>query len=93
MGQRKMSETADLFMLEPDTTMPAPSTGKWTVERIKGKDGWRGISIFDDQGLRIANIVMQLDETEMKKARLIVDAVNAFRSREPQNCSHPTEKS
>lgn len=62
------------------TIMPIVSTGKWKVERIHDKaTGYRGISIFDDQGLRVANIVMQLDESEMKKARLIVDAVNAYK--------------
>lgn len=79
-----MAETADLFMPEAGTTMPVPSIGKWTVERVKSKDGWHGISIFDERGLRIANIVMQLDETEMKKAKLIVDAVNAWRQSRPQ---------
>ena len=66
-------------MYRAPTAKPDP-TGKWKIERIHDKkNGYRGISIFDEQGLRVANIVMQLDESEMEKARLIVDAVNAYR--------------
>ena len=75
-----MSETADLFMPEVGTTKPKSSTAMWSVHRIHEKaTGYRGISIFDERGLRVANIVMQLDESEMKIAKRIVDAVNASR--------------
>lgn len=40
-----MSDTADLFMPESGTTIPAVSTGQWSVERVKDKSGYRGISI------------------------------------------------
>jgi hypothetical protein len=64
------------------TTMPAASTGKWSVERThEASTGWKGISIKNEHGLHVANIVMQLDDSEMKVARLIVDAVNAWATR------------
>ena len=50
----------------------------WAVERWSDKQGGRGISIKDGDGLCIANMVGQLDDSELKKARLIVDAVNAY---------------
>ena len=76
-----MSETADLFMPEAGTTKLKPSTAKWSVQRVHERaTGYRGISIFDERGLRVANIVMQLDESEMKIAKRIVDAVNASRN-------------
>jgi hypothetical protein len=69
--------------VSPDasTTMPTDSTvGKWKVERVHEKStGYRGISIFDEHGLRIANMVMQLTEDELEKAKMIVKAVNAWR--------------
>lgn len=53
-------------------------TKKWTIERSHEKPtGWRGIGIKDERGIFVANIVMQLDDSEMKIARRIVDAVNA----------------
>jgi hypothetical protein len=61
---------------ETSMTMPAASTGKWTIERIKGKGDYRGISIKDEKGRYVANIVFQLEEDEMKIAKLIVDSVN-----------------
>lgn len=67
--------------VSPSTIVPEVGTGQWSVERVHEKStGYRGISIFDERGFRIANIVMQLDETEMEKARLIVKAVNAWRA-------------
>ena len=71
-----MAETSDLFMPEASTTEPVPSTAKWSIERIKGKGDYRGISIKDEKGRYVANIVFQLEEDEMKIARRIVDAVN-----------------
>jgi hypothetical protein len=53
--------------------------GPWTVDRWADGQGGRGISIKDGDGLCIANMVGQLDDSEMKKARLIVLAVNAHK--------------
>ena len=53
----------------------------WTVERWGDKEGSKGISIKDGDGLFIANMVGQLDDSEMRKARLIVLAVNDYISR------------
>jgi hypothetical protein len=52
------------------------ATRPWTVEKWADKQGGKGISIKDGDGLCIANMVGQLDDSEMKKARLIVLAVN-----------------
>lgn len=50
----------------------------WTIERDSEKStGWKGISIKDERGRFVANIVMQIEDDEMKIARRIVDAVNA----------------
>ena len=50
----------------------------WTIERSNEKStGWRGISIVDADGLHVANLVMQLDDSENEIAKLIVRAVNA----------------
>lgn len=49
----------------------------WTAERVsEPKTGWRGISIKRN-GIAVANIVMQLDDSELKLARFIADACNA----------------
>ena len=61
--------------------MTTPTPGPWTVDRWGDKEGSRGISIKDGDGLCIANMVGQLDDSEMKKAKLIVLAVNAHISR------------
>lgn len=62
-----------------------PNSGKWTVEHVSEQStGWRGVSIKDGNGLHIANIVMQLDDGEMKIARQIVDAVNALEPTDAQ---------
>ena len=81
-----MSETADLFMPEAGADMPLPGAGKWTVEKTRSKEGYRGISIKDEKGRYVANIVFQLEEDEMKIARRIVDAVNAqFAAQTPKD--------
>lgn len=50
---------------------------KWSIERAHEKaTGWKGISLKDEKGRYVANIVMQLEEDEMAIARRIVEAVN-----------------
>jgi len=56
------------------STSSAHTPGPWSVEREDGLDGWKGISVFSDAKLRIANLVMQLDNKEMVNARLIAAA-------------------
>jgi hypothetical protein len=48
----------------------------WTVDRWSDKQGSKGISIKDGDGLCIANMVGQLDDSELKKAHEIVRSVN-----------------
>jgi hypothetical protein len=55
------------------------TSGPWTVDRWADGQGGKGISIKDGDGLCIANLVGQLDDSEMRKARLIVLAVNAHK--------------
>ena len=68
-----------------------PNLRPWTVERIKGKGGYGGISIRDAEGLYVANMIFQLRENEMANARLIVDAVNAYRD-EAYHSRNPTKE-
>ena len=49
----------------------------WTAEKWADKQGSKGIVILDADRLCIANMVMQLDDSEMEKTRLIVRAVNS----------------
>ena len=56
------------------STSSAHTPGPWSVEREDGLDGWKGISVFSDAKLRIANLVMQLDDREMANAKLIAAA-------------------
>ena len=39
--------------------------------------GYKGLSIVDANGFHVANMVFQLDDSEVRNARLIVDAVNS----------------
>lgn len=49
----------------------------WRIVRASEKStGWRGVSIFSGD-VAVANLVGQLDDSEMKRARFLVDAANA----------------
>lgn len=50
----------------------------WKIERWSDGQGSKGISIKDAAGLCIANMVMQLDNSEMEKARLIAAAPTMY---------------
>jgi hypothetical protein len=51
--------------------------GTYSVERAHEEStGWKGISIKAADGTYIANMVMQLDDSELANARMIVAALN-----------------
>ena len=54
------------------------STGmRLSIKRESDKTGWRGMALVNESGYVIANMVMQLDDSEREKAALICRAVNA----------------
>ena len=69
-----------LLIMAKATTSPAYTTGPWRIEKSHDKSGWQGISIFSDTDLRVANMVMQLDDSEMANARLIAQAPALMKS-------------
>ena len=56
------------------TTSPGHAAEPLRIEKTHDQADWRGISIFSDTDLRIANMVMQLDDSETANARLIAQA-------------------
>lgn len=48
----------------------------YTVKRFSDKQGFGGLSIMDGD-VPIANMVMQLDDSELAKAQMICDALNS----------------
>ena len=53
----------------------------YTIRRDRDGQGFRGISIMRGN-VAIANIVMQLDDSELDNARLIVEALNEHAARQ-----------
>ena len=56
-------------------------TRPYTVKRERDGQGFSGISIMRGN-VAIANMVMQLDDTELDNARLIVEALNEHAARQ-----------
>lgn len=53
--------------------------GPWTVERVNDRrSGWRGLSIHGPDKIYLANLVGQLDDSEMANADLMSAAPDLF---------------
>lgn len=47
----------------------------WSIKREADKaTGWNNVCIVNEKGLVVANVVMQIDDSEMQIARLIAAA-------------------
>ena len=66
---------------------------KWTVSRTSDKNGFRGISICDERGHFVANMVMQPRDNEADLAKFIVDAVNEKIARQDEDARYEADLS